>query len=96
MINTYEACGYASGILFSASLFPQLYRSCRTKELDDISIYWQCIFIIAIIFGLIYSFHYNLKPIIISSSIEMIIMIILLVMKLYYKKDIKYNDIENP
>ena len=35
--NIYDILGYLSGILFSASLIPQLYKSCKTKKLHDIS-----------------------------------------------------------
>ena len=98
MIDYYEICGYGAGILFATSLIPQLYRSCQTKVLDDISFVWQFIFIIAIILGLIYSIHNDLKPIYISSIVELLFMIILVILKLIYNKskdDIDI-DIENP
>ena len=95
MIDIYEICGYLAGIFFASSLIPQLYKSCKTKNLDDISYGWQCIFIIAIILGLIYSIHNDLKPVYLSSLLELIFMIILVIMKYYYHEtDIK--DIENP
>jgi uncharacterized protein with PQ loop repeat len=95
MIDIYEICGYLAGIFFASSLIPQLYKSCKTKNLDDISYGWQGIFIIAIILGLIYSIHNDLKPVYLSSLLELIFMIILVIMKYYYHEtDIK--DIENP
>ena len=104
MIDFYEICGYLSGILFGFSLFPQLFKSCKKKEFDDISLGWQSIFILALLMNLVYSFHKYLPPIFISSSFELLLMIILLMMKLYYKKnkddkDKEYDnleDIENP
>lgn len=94
MIDFYEICGYISGILFALSLLPQLYKSCKTKELDDISLGWQCIFIIGLTFLFIYSFHNDLRPVYIPASIEMSFMVILLGMKLCYMN--KIRDIENP
>ena len=95
MIDIYEFCGYLAGIFFASSLIPQLYKSCQTKNLDDISYGWQGIYIIAIILGLIYSIHNDLKPVYLSSILELIFMIILVIMKYYYHEtDIK--DIENP
>jgi len=88
MIDIYELCGYSAGILFASSLIPQVYKSCKTKELDDISIIWQLIFIIALILGIIYSYHKNLKPIYICSFIELFLMILLLSMKIIFN----YNN----
>ena len=70
MIDIYETCGYLAAILFASSLIPQLYKSCKSKNLVDISYGWQAIYIIAIILGLIYSIHKDLPPIYLSSSIE--------------------------
>ena len=95
MIDIYETCGYMAGILFASSLVPQLYKSCCSKNLDDISYGWQAIFILAIILGLIYSIHKDLPPVYLSSSVELIFMIILIIMKYYYR-DNKVLDIENP
>ena len=69
MIDIYEICGYLAGILFACSLVPQLYKSCKTKNLDDISYGWQTIYILAIILGLIYSIHRDLPPVYLSSSL---------------------------
>jgi MtN3 and saliva related transmembrane protein len=77
-MDIYELCGYSAGILFASSLIPQVYKSFKTKELNDISIIWQLIFILALVLGIIYSYHNNLKPIYICSFIELILMIILL------------------
>ena len=97
MIDIYETCGYLAAILFASSLIPQLYKSCKSKNLVDISYGWQAIYIVAIILGLIYSIHKDLPPIYLSSSIELIFMIILSIMKYYYKdNNLDIKDIENP
>jgi len=95
MLDIYEICGYLSGILFVSSLVPQLYKSYKTKNLEDISLGWQCIFILAISLELIFSIHNDLVPLYISSSIELCFMIILLIMKFIYSKN-RIEDIENP
>ena len=97
MIDIYETCGYLAGILFASSLVPQLYKSCKSKNLDDISYGWQAIFILAIILGLIYSIHKDLPPVYLSSFVELIFMIILIIMKYYYRNaNIIIPDVENP
>jgi uncharacterized protein with PQ loop repeat len=96
MIDLYEICGYLAGILFASSLIPQIYKSCLTKELNDISFGWQGIYILAAILGLIYAIHNDLKPIYISNSVELVFMLLLLSMKLYYKDRIRIRDSEDP
>jgi len=81
-MDIYEICGYSAGILFASSLIPQVYKSFKTNNLDDISILWQIIFITAIILGIIYSYHNDLKPIYICSFVELLLMTILLILKL--------------
>ena len=94
MIDFYESCGYLAGILYASSLVPQLYKAGKTKRLDDISLAWQCIFIMAMILSLIYAIHNNLKPVYIPILVELCFMITLLIMKLCYRNKVK--DIENP
>ena len=91
-LNFYDFCGYFSGILFPLSLVPQIYKSYKTKKLDDISYYWQFTFILSLICALIYSIYYNLKPIYISSFLELSFAMVLTIMKFIYSKIIITND----
>ena len=83
-LNIYEIFGYISGFLFAGSLIPQLYKSCKTKKLDDISYYWQLTFLSGMVLNLMYSYHENLMPVFIPAAFEASFMSILFVMKLYY------------
>ena len=87
MFDFYEACGYGAGILFASGFIPQIYKSYKTKQLDDISYGWQFIFTFAVILGIIYSVHNDLKPIYLCSMIELVFMVILISMKIIYRKD---------
>ena len=99
-MDIYELFGYSSGFLFAISLVPQLYKSCKTKQLDDMSYLWQLIFLTGMILNLIYSYQKNLKPVFIPASFEASFMLILFLMKIYYDNQNKRinstNDIENP
>ena len=97
-MNFYELCGYISGFLFAISLFPQVYKSCKTKQLRDLSIIHQIIFLFGMLLCLMYSIHEDLKPIYIPASCEAFLMFLLFIMKIYYRKNelITDNDIENP
>ena len=93
--NMYDILGYLSGILFSASLIPQLYKSYKSKELDDISLCWQSIFLLGLLCLFIYSFHYDLKPVYIPAIFESSFMITLLIMKIYYRDKSNINNGED-
>lgn len=97
-MNFYELCGYISGFLFAISLVPQVYKSCKTKQLRDLSIIHQMIFLFGMILMLMYSIHEDLKPIYIPAACEAFFMFLLFIMKIYYRKNelITDNDIENP
>ena len=83
-MDYYEICGYGAGVLFASGFIPQIYKSYKTKNMDDISFAWQFIFLLGVIFGIIYSIHKDLPPIYICSSIELVFMLILIAMKAYY------------
>ena len=92
-MDIYDICGYTAGILFASGFIPQVYKSYKTKNMDDISYAWQFIFLVGVILGIIYSVHKNLQPIYLCSSVELVFMIILICMKVYYENE---KDIENP
>ena len=91
MFDIYEFCGYAAGIFFASSLVPQIHKSYVTKDMDDISCGWQLLLIIALLMSLVYSIHMNLPPVYISTFLELIFMITLIIMKVMYRD---YNKID--
>jgi len=88
-----EICGYLAGIFYASSLIPQIYKSCKTKKLDDLSWLWLFMFAMALLMSIIYSYGRSLLPIFISSFIELIFLLILMIMKVCYKEyDILDDD----
>jgi len=82
--DEYEVIGYLSGILFPCALIPQVYKSCRTRELDDISYGWQFVFMNGLVGSIVYGIHNDLKPIYLSSMVEFVLMSSLVCMKYIY------------
>jgi MtN3 and saliva related transmembrane protein len=82
----YEAIGYATGILFPAALVPQVYKSYKTKELDDISYSWQCVFMGGLFGSVVYGLKHQLIPIYMSAIVEICLMTSLVVMKFVYSR----------
>ena len=64
--------------------------------MDDISYGWQILLIIALLMSLVYSIHMNLPPVYISTFLELIFMMTLIIMKIMYtdynKIDTKIDD----
>ena len=96
MIDIPEVCGYLAGIFYASSLIPQIYKSCKTKKLDDLSWGWLFMFAIALLMSMIYSYEKVLLPILISSSIELVLLILLMIMKMCYKEEYDILDDDNP
>ena len=94
MLDFYDICGYGAGILFASGFIPQIYKSYKTKNMDDISYGWQFIFLTGVILGIIYSVHKDLPPIYLCSIVELLFMVILITMKYVYsfKKEIKEGE----
>ena len=89
MLKIYEIFGYISSIMFAMSNFPQIYHTYKSKKADDISYYYQFLYFIACILGLLFSFntdHLNLK---IGGTIESIAILILIILKCKYKSNNK-------
>lgn len=82
--DEYEMIGYMSGILFPCALVPQVYKSCKTKELGDISYGWQFVFMSGLVGSIVYGIHNDLKPIYLSSMVEFTLMSSLVLMKCLY------------
>ena len=91
MFDIYEFCGYAAGIFFAGSRVPQVHKSYVTKDMDDISCGWQLLLIIALLMSLVYSIHMDLPPVYISTLLELIFMITLVIMKFMYRD---YNTLD--
>ena len=93
-MNIFDICGYSAGIFYVSSFIPQIYKSYKSKCLDDVSYAWQFIFMFALSLSIIYSLHYDLKPIYLTSLLEFFMMLILVLMKILYSRN-KFEKIES-
>ena len=78
--------GYSGGIVLSICLIPQIYSVIKTKQVDNISYWWQILYIIGISLHLYYAIYYNLLPIYIPTIIELVLILCLFGLKIYYSK----------
>ena len=89
-----DLIGYSGGIVLSLCLIPQIHKTIKTKEVENISYIWQLMYMSGLGLHLSYGIYYNLLPIFIPTIIEICLIILLFSLKIIYKKNIK-NIISN-
>jgi MtN3 and saliva related transmembrane protein len=77
--------GLIAGILTTASLFPQLIKTIRTRSSKDLSLVMLFMFWIGIICWLIYGIMVREWPIIFANSITLVMASVLVACKLKYR-----------
>ena len=82
-----DAVGYSAGIILSVCLVPQIYKIYKTKQVENISFWWQILYITGISLHLYYGIYYNLLPIYIPTIIELILIIFLFYLTLVYSNN---------
>ncbi len=80
-----DILGYSGGVILSICLAPQIYKVIKTKEVENISLLWQILYITGIILHLYYSLYYNLLPIFIPTIIELCLILFLFSLKIIFK-----------
>ena len=76
---TIDLIGYLAG-----SLTPQVIKSWRTKSTKDISVIWTLIYLTGLTLWIIYGIGIASFPIIITITIEALLALSLLILKLLY------------
>jgi uncharacterized protein with PQ loop repeat len=87
-----EFLGWMTTFLFNFSYVPQIYKICKTKEVEDISLGYLVFLLCAYICGLIYSTSIKAWPIVFSHGIGIACVIVYFVLYLKYKK---VNRVQN-
>ena len=82
--KTINTIGYVGAVLLDITLLPQLYKTFKSKQTRDISIYFMFLQIITCIFFLIYGILLNEVPIMMANSILMCELLLLLYAKIIY------------
>ena len=82
--TTITTIGYIGAVLLDITLLPQLYKTFKSKQTRDISIYFMFLQIITCIFFLTYGILLNEAPIMMANSILMLELLVLLYAKILY------------
>jgi len=66
--NIIQIMGFSASIIISISFIPQTYKTITTDQIKDISYSFIILNIIACVMMVIYGFHENVIPVVISNS----------------------------
>ena len=92
--NYVDYLALSGGLVLSMCLIPQIHKIYTTKKVDNISVLWQSLYIIGLGCHLVYGYYYELMPIFIPGSIEMLFILTLTFLKIYYEKFNKEKEEE--
>jgi MtN3 and saliva related transmembrane protein len=81
-----EIIGYLAAIFGTSLMLPQVYKSFKTKQVDDLSMVMLVIYVINCTLWGIYGILLQSNPIIICNLLALVIAIIQMVLKLKYRK----------
>lgn len=79
-----EIVGFIAGILVASALLPQVIKSWKTKSTQDISLGWSVMSLAGQLTWVIYGFLIDSYPLIIMSSITLVMALSVLYLKLKY------------
>lgn len=81
-----KTIGFLAGLLTTISFLPQVIKTYQTKRADDFNLLFLLLFLCGISLWLVYGIMIHEWPIILANSVTIVLNIILLWMKLKYKK----------
>ena len=88
-----DMAGYLGGIFLMISFLPQVIKTWKTKEADQISMLLIVLTLISALFYNIYAFMLDLTPVIIMNSIFFILVFLQLILTIKYVRRAKRNSL---
>ncbi len=80
----FELIGYFAGLIIAVSLTPQVVKAWKTRSTKDISITWNLFYLAGLSLWIVYGFGIGSFPVMIAVSVEAIMAISLLILKVKY------------
>jgi MtN3 and saliva related transmembrane protein len=80
-----EIIGLLAAVCTTAAFIPQVYKTWKTKLVDELSLTMYVVFLIGIIFWLIYGLNINSISIILANTVTGLLVLVLIYFKLKYK-----------
>lgn len=81
-----QIIGLAAGICTATSLIPQAVKTIREKKADDVSLIMLFVLMTGISLWIVYGIKRNDLPIIATNSFSLLVNILMIVLRLKYKR----------
>ncbi|MEQ8425044.1 MAG: SemiSWEET family transporter [Cyclobacteriaceae bacterium] len=81
-----QIAGHTGAFLSAITFAPQVYKAWKTKSVGDLSMAMILIVFTSTIVWLIYAFALNLWPVIIANTVICILVVVLILFKMTFKK----------
>ena len=85
-----EIIGLMAAAFTTAAFIPQVYRTWKTKSVDELSLTMYVVFLTGIILWLIYGLNIDSISIILANTVTGLLVLVLIYFKLKYKQYIFY------
>ena len=86
MENSIEYIGLIAAFLTTAGFAPQVYKSLKTKAVDDVSLSMFLVLFIGMLFWLYYGIRMNSISIILANIVSGVLVLVQIVAKIIYSK----------
>lgn len=85
-MNWTEIIGLAAGVLTATSLLPQVIKTLKEKKAEEVSFVMLFVLQAGLILWIVYGFKRNDLPLIITNCFSLIVNIILVLLKIKYRR----------
>ncbi|MDQ3681918.1 MAG: SemiSWEET transporter [Bacteroidota bacterium] len=85
-MDTTQIIGLTAGMLTASSLLPQLIKTIKKKEAEEISLVMLLVLLSGISLWIVYGIKRNDFPIIATNSFSLLLNIIMIVLRIKYKR----------
>ena len=82
-----DVYGFIAAALTTVAFVPQVIKTWKTKQAEDVSIVMLVMFITGILFWIIYAIQTSSVPVLIANIITLILNLTILTLKLIYGKE---------
>jgi MtN3 and saliva related transmembrane protein len=85
MIDKYEIIGLLAAVLTTSAFVPQVYKTWKTKSVENISLTMYIVMATGICLWLLYGILLNSLSLILANSITVILTVVIIIFKVRYK-----------
>jgi MtN3 and saliva related transmembrane protein len=86
MIDIYEIIGLVAAVLTTSAYVPQVYKTWKKKEADDLSLVMYTVMFVGIVLWLIYGIYLKSLAMILANIVTTILTFMMIIFILRYKK----------